>query len=110
MRNNRFNLEAIRNNYFIVPDKNESFKCPRCGNNQGYDSKDGFIQHSNAFGGSWKGDDIINKRCKKCDAVMDRYVNTDYLNFIKRWKNIGFIIALPFFVWGLNKFLDYLLA
>jgi hypothetical protein len=102
--------ESLVEKFFVMPDKNENFKCPRCQHNKYYDSVDGFVEHSNAYGASWKGEDIVNKRCVKCDAVMDRYVNTDYLNFVKRWKTVGIIASIPFIIWATNKFMDYLLA
>ena len=101
-------FEWIKKNYFDMPEKNESFKCPRCQQRKFYNSVDGYIQHSNSFGGSWKGDDVINKRCVNCTVVMDRYVNTSYLKFKNRWQTVGFIALLPFLTWGIFAFMNYL--
>lgn len=103
-------FDQIIENFFVAPVKGETFKCPRCQQKRYYESVDGFIQHSNSLGASWKGEDITNKRCVDCNVVMDRYVNSSYLKFISRWKTVGTVAAFPFILWGFIKFLDYLLA
>jgi hypothetical protein len=85
----------INRKYFVVPPRNDSYKCPRCNSRKSYISKDGFIEHSNAYGATWKGADIINTRCVECNTVMDHYMNPEYIAWSTRWKITAAIIGVP---------------
>jgi phage FluMu protein Com len=82
-------------NFLVIPPRNDSYKCPRCNSRKWYLAKDGFIQHTNAYGSSWRGDDITSIRCKECNTVMNHYMNPDFLDFKTRWQILGSIIAIP---------------
>ena len=85
----------FKQNFLVVPPRNDSYKCPRCNSRKWYVSKDGYIEHTNAYGASWRGDDITNIRCKACNTVMNHLMNPDFIDFKTRWKILGGIIAIP---------------
>ena len=85
----------IHRKYIVVPPRNDSFKCPRCNSRKSYRSKDGFIEHSNAYGATWKGADIINTRCVECNTVMNHFMNPEYIAWSIRWKITAAIIGVP---------------
>ena len=85
----------INRKYFVVPPRNDSYKCPRCNSRKSYISKDGFIEHSNAYGATWKGAGIINTRGVECNTVRDHYMNPEYIAWSTRWKITATIIGVP---------------
>ena len=88
-------LALIHRKYFVVPPRNDSYKCPRCNSRNSYISKDGFVEHSNAYGATWKGADILNRRCVKCNTVMNHFMNPEHIAWSNRWKITGAIIGTP---------------
>ena len=94
---NRLNLffKWFKEKFLVVPPRNDSYKCPRCNSRKWYVSTDGFVQHTNAYGASWRGDDIKNIRCKECNTVMNHYMNPDFVKFKTRWQILGTIVGVP---------------
>lgn len=88
----------IHRKYLVVPPRNDSYKCPRCNSRKSYISKDGYIEHSNGYGATWKGADITNIRCVECNTVMNHFMNPEYIDWTIRWKITGWIIAVPLMI------------
>jgi len=91
-------LSWFKYNFLEIPPRNDSFKCPRCNSRKWYRSKDGYIEHTNAYGASWRGEDITNIRCKECNTVMDHYMNPEFIAFKTRWQILGSIIGVPLLI------------
>jgi phage FluMu protein Com len=85
----------VHKQYFVVPPRNDSFKCPRCNSRKWYRSTDGYVEHSNSYGATWRGADITNIRCKECTTVMVHYMNPDHIAWQNRCKITGAIIGAP---------------
>lgn len=58
------------------PPQNSTFKCPRCGGVDSYQSKDTGYARAGVY---WT-------RCKQDDSVMDHYQSTAYTHFNGYWK------------------------